>query len=160
MRGNLKEVVSNLNNSNKSKIEIDIKPKVISKPAFVPIKDKIQIMEKDQAKSKIESDEFIQKHKSIMSQKLIENCDNEPKLSAETEKEKNGNGHDLNGHEDTTKNEKINTEVPPKPLPRKSISDQGSFEENSSVVFPKPRPRTACPTSYKVSVVLSLPSVV
>lgn len=160
MRGNLKEVVSNLNNSHKSKIENDIKPKVITKPSLVPIKDKIQLMEKDQAKCKIESEEFMQKHKSIMAQKLIENFDNEPKLSAETEKEKNGNGHDLNGHEDTTKNGKIHTEVPPKPLPRKSISDQGSFEENSAVVFPKPRPRTACPTSYKVSAVLSLPFVV
>lgn len=151
LRGNLKEVVSNLNNSSKNKIENDLKIKPMPKPAFVPIKDKIQLMEKDQAKSKVESEEFIQKHKSIRSQKLIENFENEPKLSAETEKEKNGNGHnDLNGHDDLNKNGKIQNDVPPKPLPRKSISEQGSFDENSSVVFPKPRPRTACPTSYKV----------
>lgn len=148
----MKEVVSNLNNSSKSKIETDLKLKPLPKPAFVPIKDKIQLMEKDQAKSKIESEEFLQKHKSIRSQKLIENFENEPKLSAETgkEKEKNGNGHsDLNGHEDL-KNGKVHSDIPPKPLPRKSISEQGSFDENSSVVFPKPRPRTACPTTYKV----------
>lgn len=110
------------------------------------MKDKIQLMEMDQAKSKIETEEFMQKHKSIMSQKLIENFDNEPKLM-ETEIEKNGNGHidEKNGHE----NGKIVSDMPPKPLPRKSISDKGSFDENSSFAVPKPQPRTA---SYKVFV--------
>lgn len=153
LRGNLKEVVSNINNSSKSKIDIDLKPKQIVKPTFVPIKNKIQLMEKDQEKSKIETEEFMQKHKTIMAHKIIENFDDEPKISEETEMEKNGNGHqDSNGHEDAVvelKNGKP-SDTPPKPLPRKSISDQGSFDENSSIV-PKPRPRTACPAlSYKV----------
>lgn len=153
LRGNLKEVVSNINNSSKSKIDIDQKPKQIVKPTFAPNKNKIQLMEKDQEKSKIESEEFMQKHKTIMAQKLIENFEDEPKIPEETEKGNNGNGHqDSNGHEDAIialKNGKPH-DVPPKPLPRKSISEQGSFDENSSLV-PKPRPRTACPAlSYKV----------
>lgn len=105
-------------------------------------------MEKVQEKSKLESDEFVQKHKSIMSQKLIENCVNEPKIVESNEQnEKNGTfRHDPNGHEEIIKND-----IPPKPLPRKSISEQGSFEENSTNIIPKPRPRTACPsTNYKV----------
>jgi hypothetical protein len=146
----LKEVVSNLNNSEKNKTSVDQSIKLSVKPAFIPVKNKIQLMEKDQAKSKSESEEFLQKHKSI-AQKLIENFDDEPKIVEEkTQKEKNGDeSHELieNG---SLKNGKIQSEVPPKPLPRKSISDQGSsFEENSNV--PRPKPRTACPNfTYKV----------
>lgn len=155
MRGNLKEVVSNINNSSKSKVDNDLRAKVpITKPIFIPIKNKIQLMENDQSKSKIQNEEFLQKHKSIMAQKLIENYENEPKLSDDEEIEKNGKGNnDSNGHNDviSTKNGKVHVDIPPKPLPRKSISEQGSFEENS-VVFPKPRPRVACPNlTYKVS---------
>ena len=111
-------------------------------------------MENDQAKSKNQSEEFMQKHKSIMAQKLIENYDNEPKLSEVEEIEKNGKCiNDSNGHDDdviSLKNGKAPVDIPPKPLPRKSISEQGSFEENS-VVFPKPRPRVACQNlTYKV----------
>lgn len=151
----MKEVVSNLNNSSKSKIENELKAKPVVKSAFVPPKNKIQSMEKDQEKSKIETEEFMQKHKSIMAQKLIENFDDEPKISEDSETEKNGHTpKSLNGLIDTVvaiKNGKSTSEVPPKPLPRKSISDQGSFElsESPSVVLPKPRPRTAC-TTYKV----------
>lgn len=121
------------------------------KPTFVPIKNKIHLIEKDQEKSKIETEEFMQKHKTIMAQKLIENFEDEPKISDETEMEKNGNGHqDSNGHTVVELKNGKPSDIPPKPLPRKSISDQGSFEENTSVV-PKPRPRTACPAlSYKV----------
>lgn len=110
-------------------------------------------MEKDQAKCKSESDEFIQKHKSI-AQKLIENFEDEPKIVEEKiQTEKNGCQDDSNENEDGNdflKNGKVQNEVPPKPLPRKSISDQGSsFEDNSAV--PKPKPRTACPNLiYKV----------
>lgn len=111
-------------------------------------------MENDQAKSKIQSEEFMQKHKSIMAQKLIENYENEPKLSEEEEVEKFEKGNtDSNGHDDviSVKNGKSHVDIPPKPLPRKSVSEQGSFEENS-VVFPKPRPRVACQNlTYKVS---------
>jgi hypothetical protein len=155
LRGNLKEVVSNMNNSEKSKNAKDQSVKLAVKPAFIPVKNKIQLMEKDQAKSKSESEEFIQKHKSI-AQKLIENFEDEPKIveeKVETEKscndEKDSNGH--NEINDSLKNEKIQYEAPPKPLPRKSISDQGSsFEENSAPI-PKPKPRLACSNfNYKV----------
>lgn len=141
-----------MNNSEKNKNAIEQSIKLAVKPAFVPVKNKIQLMEKDQAKSKSESDEFIQKHKSI-AQKLIENFEDEPKIVEEkAQTEKNGNQDDLNGHNenDLLKNGKNQSEVPPKPLPRKSISDQGSsFEENSAV--PKPKPRSACQNfNYKV----------
>lgn len=111
-------------------------------------------MENEQTKSKIESDEFLLKHKSITAQKLIENYENEPTICEEKESqsEKESNGK----HEDEIsplKNGKIQ-ESPPKPLPRKSISDQGSFEENCGGIIkprPEPRPRTAGPNmSYKV----------
>lgn len=148
--------MSNINNSSRNKNENDLRAKLpITKPIFVPMKNKIQLMESDQAKSKTQSEEFLQKHKSIMAHKLIENFENEPKLSDGPEEEKNGNGHkESNGHDDaiiSLKNGKMQCDTPPKPLPRKSISEQGSFEENS-IVLPKPRPRTACPNlTYKVS---------
>lgn len=118
-------------------------------------------MESDEAKSKTQTDEFMQKHKSIMAHKLIENFENEPKISEGAEEEKNGNGHkEFNGHDDAVislKNGKTQCDTPPKPLPRKSISEQGSFEDNS-IVLPKPRPRTACPNlTYKVSTFYSYP---
>lgn len=94
----------------------------------------------------------MQKHKSITAQKLIENCKDEPTIPENiSEKEKNGNSdHDLM---EPIRNGKThnNNDVPPKPLPRKSISEQGSFEDNSGVVFPKPRPRMAYSNvNYKV----------
>lgn len=148
--------MSNIENSSKSKNDSEVKIKVqTSKPAFVPVKDKIHLMEKDQAKSTSETEEFMQKHKSIMAQKFIENCDDEPKLSDGIER--NGNDQtDKNGHD--LKNGQVHNETsPPKPLPRKSISDQGSFDEVTGVVIPKPRPRTACPNiTYKVSLSLNL----
>lgn len=155
MRGNLKEVVSNINNSSKNKLENDLRTKVpITKPIFIPVKNKIQLMENDQAKNKIQNEEFMQKHKSIMAQKLIESYENEPKISEDQDIDKNGKTDDSNGHNEdimSVKNGKAHVDIPPKPLPRKSISEQGSFEE-STVVFPKPRPRVACPNfTYKVS---------
>ena len=153
----MKEVISNMNNAEKNKISNDQSIKLLVKPAFIPLKNKIQSMEKDQAKSKSESEEFIQKHKTI-AQKLIENFDDEPKIEEEkSQKEKKvdeSNGHPTeNG---SVKIEKSQTGLPPKPLPRKSISDQGSsFEENS--VVPRPKPRTACPNfTYKVYLLFQL----
>jgi hypothetical protein len=148
LKGNLKEVASNLNNSDKSRVEIKTNLKV-----FVPIKNKIKLMEKDEVKSKNESEEFKQKHKSIMTQKLIENYENEPEIESDCmSNEKNGNCQDnSNGEEFLGNLNAQNNDVPPKPLPRKSISDQGSFEENYPPMLPKPRPRTTCPNiSYKV----------
>jgi hypothetical protein len=147
-----------MNNSNKSKIEAELKSKTITKPAFVPAKNKIQLMEKEQEKSKIETEEFMQKHKSIMAHKLIENYDDEPKIVEAADDGNDENDKpDKNGHEDaiiSIKNGKIHSDVPPKPLPRKSISEQGSFEDNSGVVIPKPRPRTSN-LNYKVDQIVS-----
>lgn len=153
--------MSNINNSSRSKNDNDLRAKLpITKPIFVPVKNKIQSMESDQAKSKTQTDEFMQKHKSIMAHKLIENFENEPKISEGAEEEKNGNGHKEFNDDDAVialKNGKMQCDTPPKPLPRKSISEQGSFEDNS-IVLPKPRPRTACPNlTYKVSTFYSYP---
>lgn len=143
----MKEVVSNINNSLKTKADAT---KAVAKQASFPVKSKILSMEKDQAKSKTESEEFMQKHKTITAHKLIENIDDEPKIAEiDQQVEKNGNhSPESNG---VFKNGKAQCDVPPKPLPRKSISEQGSFEENCVVIIPKPRPRTACQnSSYKV----------
>lgn len=150
LKGNLKEVASNLNNSEKNRLESKANPKVGVKP-YVPIKNKIQLMENEQVKSKNESEEFKQKHKSIMTQKLIENYENEPELS---DCEPTENGKDSSNGQDCelSGNGNAPNDVPPKPLPRKSISDQGSFDENCPLTLPKPRPRTAGSNiTYKVT---------
>lgn len=78
------------------------------------------------------------------------------------EKVKNGdhNGSSLNSRngsqeetDDGSDGDKKNV-VPPKPLPRTSISDQGSFDESSNGSVPRPKPRTAT-TGYKVFIWLS-----
>lgn len=140
--GNFKEAVSNFNNSAKNFNEL---PKPVIKQAILPVKNKIHMLELDE-KSKTESAEFLQKHKSITCHKLIENVE-EPKLVELTSQNTKNGTHldDTNGNGNYVSPK----EIPPKPLPRKSISDQGSFDENNPI--PKPKPRTACVnTSYKV----------
>lgn len=148
LRGNLKEVVSNMNNSAKNLTETA----KLNQP-ILPVKNKIQLMELDQEKSKTESAEFLLKHKSITCQKLIENFDEEPNIVEVTaQNAKNGSHYDdSNGDQiSSLKNGKIHGDIPPKPLPRKSISEQGSFEENFNNSIPKPRPRQATNNHYKV----------
>lgn len=47
--------------------------------------------------------------------------------------------------------------IPPKPLPRTSISEQGSFDESTNNVSPpapKPKPRLTANSNYKVIILL------
>lgn len=162
LRGTLNDIVNNLsNNIKKQTKEISVKP------VNIPIKTKIQMMEQ-QAKIKAEFDEFEQKFKTITTANKMEetqnilnrnyniihsNQDDESDIV-----EKNGNfiGNKQNEHDDhianATKDTRvINNVTPPKPMPRTSISEQGSFEENTGNAIPKPRPRTtASSTGYKV----------
>lgn len=151
LRGSLKDVVSNMNNSAKNLNDL---AKPITKQSIFPSKNKIQLMELDQEKRQTESAEFMQKHKTITCQKLIENFEEEPKIVEVTAQNTKNSSHcnDTNGdHLASLNNGKVHSDIPPKPLPRKSISEQGSFEENSSILIPKPRPRMACGNfNYKV----------
>lgn len=114
-------------------------------------KDIIQLIETENAKSKAEATEFLEKFKAVTAHKnnieddqitmkanLIEN------MEATIVEEENDNRDCINEEElDEKKN------IPPKPLPRKSISEQSSTEE-----FPKPRPRVTAGNNYKVSTFL------
>jgi hypothetical protein len=129
--------MSNLNNLAKSSADASNKITIAKKPTYVPVKEKIHFIEKDQ---KPENDEFLMKHKFI-AKKLIEN--NEDEKCENDDHEKNGNDeHNSNG------NGTYDDVIPPKPLPRKSLSEQGSFELDSNGV-PRPKPRMAA-TGYKV----------
>lgn len=139
LKGNVKEYMSNLNNLAKSSAEVDKKPAIIKKPTYMPVKEKIHFLDyKDKTP---DNEEFLMKHKSI-AKKLIDEDDG-PII----EKSENGNDHEENGKMNGNHKE-IDTPNPPKPLPRKSLSDQGSFELDNNI-FPKPKPRTAA-TGYKV----------
>lgn len=142
LKGNVKEYMSNLNNLAKSSAETDKKPAIIKKPTtYVPVKEKIHFHEKD---TKAESEEFLLKHKSI-AKKLIDEDDG-PIIE---KSENDSDDHEQNGH--SNGNHKDNDsakENPPKPLPRKSLSEQGVLELDSNL-FPRPKPRTAA-TGYKV----------
>lgn len=134
----------------------------IVKPAFVPIKDKIEKMKMEQ-QSNSEKNEFEQRFKEVTSAKENKNTENanimiDPKPCYENE----SNGNHLNkvGEDDTGGVEELDQpgEVkPPKPMPRtsrnNSVSDQLSIcsEEVPVVPAPRPvaRPRTTA-TGYKV----------
>lgn len=147
MNGNLKEVATNLNNSDKSRIEVNSKPLITS--GFAPLKKKASAMEHGRVEKNDESEEFKLIH-TRMTQKLIENFDNEPELfdcsSNKKSEDRNGEDNEMMRHA------KSQSDVPPKPLPRKSISEQGSLEENGTqLTLPKPRPRTTGQNiTYKV----------
>lgn len=139
--------MSNLNNLAKSSTDSSNKIAIAKKPtAYVPVKEKIHFIEKDQ---KPENDEFLMKHKFI-AKKLIEN--NEDEKCAEKDddhhEEKNGNGNDIDHNSNGNGTHSNDDIVPPKPLPRKSLSEQGSFELDCNGV-PRPKPRMAA-TGYKV----------
>lgn len=110
---------------------------VTKQPIIQPKKDIIQLIEIENAKSKAEANEFIEKFKAVTSHKNNEN-DQITKKANLIEKD---NREVVNEEEEEEKRA-----VPPKPLPRKSISEQSSTEE-----FPKPRPRVTAGNNYKVS---------
>lgn len=148
LRGNLEEIKKNFSNidrhMNGSK-NAHITKQAIIQPQK---KDIIQLIETENAKSKAEATEFLEKFKAVTSHKTnIEEVNDQitktTDLIEDMETIESDNRDCIN--EEYDYDEKRN--IPPKPLPRKSISEQSSFEE-----FPKPRPRiTAGNNNYKVS---------
>lgn len=141
LKGHVKEYMSNLNNLVKPAAEAEKKPQIIKKPSYVPVKEKIHFHEKD---TKPDNEEFLLKHKSI-AKKLIDDEDGPiiEKAAIVDNNHEHENGTTNGNHHDAPLKEN-----PPKPLPRKSLSEQGSIELDSNV-FPRPKPRTAA-TGYKV----------
>ena len=124
-------------------------------------------MEKKQLQYKQECNEFEQKFKTITVDRnpvkneclLIENIsvDDEIDKLNENKRHFDCKGSEILNSEEKTDDDCIDERalimVPPKPLPRTSISDQGSFEEcnfSSSTAIPKPRPRSSANHGYKV----------
>lgn len=121
----------------------------ITKQAIIqaPKKDIIQLIETENAKSKAEATEFLEKFKAVTAHKnnILEN-DQITNLKSNLI-ENMETIEECDNRESEDADEKKN--IPPKPLPRKSISEQSSTEE-----FPKPRPRVTAATNYKVSTFL------
>lgn len=112
-----------------------------------PKKDIIQLIETENAKSKAEANEFLEKFKAVTSHK---NNDSDPISKKADLIENMKDNRDCINEEvpegDIEEEEEEEKKTPPKPLPRKSISEQSSVEE-----FPKPRPRVTPGCNYKVS---------
>lgn len=136
MRGNLEEIKKNFSNTERH-LNGTKNTHITKQPIIQPKKDIIQLIETENAKSKAEANEFLEKFKAVTSLKNNEN-DQITKRANLIEKD---NRECIIEEEE----EEIRT-VPPKPLPRKSISEQSSTEE-----FPKPRPRATAGNNYKVS---------
>ena len=124
-------------------------------------------MEKQQLRLKQECHEFEQKFKTITADRnpvkddclLIESISIDDEIDKLEEQKRDcdyNDTDDLKPEEKTDDNcfdDRVIIMVPPKPLPRTSISEQGSFEEcnfSSSTAIPKPRPRSSANHSYKV----------
>lgn len=125
--------------------------------------EKIERNEKEKAKEKNliinaeklkdEQSEFLQKYKAVTSNKNIENNCNKAYDNVSNHNNNNDNDNDVNENNDyeDCKIEEKKNDTPPKPLPRKSISEQSSLEEG----IPIPKPRTSGSSSsnnYKVSI--------
>lgn len=167
MKCNLQEFSKNIVNQSKKESLNNIEPKNGSKVAFVPIKNKIQQMEKQQLRLKQEFHEFEQKFKTITADRnsvkddclLIEviSADDEIVKLEQQKEDFDYNDTEFSKSEEKTDDNCIDDRViimiPPKPLPRTSISEQGSFDEcnfSSTTIVPKPRPRSSANHSYKV----------
>lgn len=137
MRGNLEEIKKNFSNTERH-LNGTKNTHITKQPLIQPKKDIIQLIETENAKSKAEANEFLEKFKAVTSNKNAEN-DQITKKAALIEKD---NRECIIEEED----EEEKRTIPPKPLPRKSISEQSSTEE-----FPKPRPRVTGGNNYKVS---------
>lgn len=148
LRGNLEEIKKNFSNIDRHMN--GSKNAHITKQAIIQSqkKDIIQLIETENAKSKAEATEFLEKFKAVTSHKTnLEEVEEDDQITKTTdliedmEAIESDNRDCINEEYDEKRN------IPPKPLPRKSISEQSSFEE-----FPKPRPRiTAGNNNYKVS---------
>lgn len=146
--GNLEEIRKSLKEIEKHQTNGQAKQQVI-----VPKKEKSHVANVDTKNSNSDTSEFLEKYKAVRMQKTV---DKECNKTADENgsKVKNGDHNDTNKIDEEEEEEDddiIKKEVvPPVPLPRKSISEQSSFEDNSSGI-PKPKPRqTGNCNNYKV----------
>lgn len=137
--GNLEEIRKSLKEIEKHQTNGQTKQQVIA-----PRKEKTHSFNAEPSNN--DTSEFLEKYKAVRMQK-----NHDSKTVENGSKVKNGDHNDTNKVEEEEDEENIRKEVvPPVPLPRKSISEQSSFEDNSSGV-PKPKPRqTGNCTNYKV----------
>lgn len=167
MKCNLQELSKNIVNQTKKESLNLIEPRNGSIVPFIPIKNKIQQMEKQQLRLKQECHEFEQKFKTITADRNLDkdDClfiesitvDDEINKLEDIKRDFDCNDTEVLKLEEKTDDNRIDERViimtPPKPLPRTSISEQGSFEEcnfSSSSAIPKPRPRSSANHGYKV----------
>lgn len=133
IRKSLKEIEKHQTNGQQAKQHV-----------VIPKKEKTHNFNVETKNSNNETSEFLEKFKAVRMQKNLDN-----KTVENGSKVKNGDhdDHKVDDDDDDIIKKEI---VPPVPLPRKSISEQSSFEDNSSGV-PKPKPRQIgnC-TNYKV----------
>ncbi|CAO1339123.1 unnamed protein product [Diamesa serratosioi] len=161
---NLQELSKNIVNQSKKEPVNVTESRNGSNVAFVPIKKKIQQMENQQLRLKQECNEFDQKFRTITADKnTVKNgCLFIENISFDNETDELERQFDCIGSKVLKSEEKIDDDdcidervivmVPPKPLPRTSISEQGCFEEcnlSSSIAIPKPRPRSSVSHGYK-----------
>lgn len=138
--GNLEEVRKSLKEIEKHHVNGQAKHQVIA-----PKKEKSHSFNVETKTSNNDTSEFLEKYKAVRMQKNLD------KESGENEsKVKNGDHNDTNKVEEEDDDIIKKDVVPPVPLPRKSISEQSSFEDGSGGI-PKPKPRQIgnC-TNYKV----------
>ena len=138
--GNLEEIRKSLKEIEKHQMN----GQQAKQHVIIPKKEKTQNFNVETKSSNNETSEFLEKFKAVRMQKNLDN-----KTVENGSKVKNGD-HDDHKVDDDDDDIIKKDVVPPVPLPRKSISEQSSFEENSSGV-PKPKPRQIgnC-TNYKV----------
>lgn len=111
---------------------------------------KTKIIENIRPKSEDQLSEFEAKYKTIK-----EKVTNKEIAKVQANNEQNNENGNMKSHSGTTNGTNNNNSVvdgpemvPPKPAPRTSISDQGSFDESSGI-YPKPKPRSSI-TNFKV----------
>jgi len=139
--GNLEEIRKSLKEIEKHQMN----GQQAKQHVIIPKKEKTHNFNVETKSSNNETSEFLEKFKAVRMQKNLDN-----KTVENGSKVKNGDHDDHKVDEDDDDDIIKKEVVPPVPLPRKSISEQSSFEENSSGV-PKPKPRQIgnC-TNYKV----------
>jgi hypothetical protein len=146
LRGNLEEIKKNFSNIDRHMNGTNAD--ITKQPIIQPKKDIIQLIETENAKSKAEANEFLEKFKAVTSHKNSNNNDDidSDQMTKKPDLIENMKDNRDCINEEMEEEEEEEKKTPPKPLPRKSISEQSSVEE-----FPKPRPRFTPGCNYKVS---------
>lgn len=165
LRGNLTELVKNINNKFKKAVSPTPTPTldIVKPPTFMPIKDKIKQMEHNN-RLEAEKNEFEQIFKEVttharkspriesieQNKQSPEFCEEEEKTDDEKSVEGCGGGRDDYHYDFSPPPTNGSGGVPPKPLPRtsrtNSMTESNSLEEMAAN-RPQPKPRT---TAYKV----------